>query len=197
MIGCTRKHSCDADLQQNLLRHNYHTTPALAPERPACWSRLQRLVQLSCETRSVPCHTHHRSCHLVSRAPYCGGGGDLLAAALTLSLPSLALCRSSQCPLFGFPSCDLAGNPCKPQLHVKWKICRDWCERPGINPEPPVTSRLSRVFAPHGCEAAMPAVTPVLIPDRYPRLHNDQAKDEQIEVLSRMREEFSTLNWSP
>ena len=70
MIGCTRKHSCDPGLQQNLLRHNYHTTPALAPERSACWSRLKRLVQLSCETRSVPYHTHHRSYHLVSRAPH-------------------------------------------------------------------------------------------------------------------------------
>ena len=34
--------------------------------------------------------------------------------------------------------------------------CRDWCERPGINPEPPVTSRLSRVFS-------LPRFTAVLV----------------------------------
>ena len=70
MIGCTRMHTCDLGLQRNRLRHNFHITPALAPERPAGWSRSKRIAQLSCETRSVPCHTFQWRCHLVSLARY-------------------------------------------------------------------------------------------------------------------------------
>ena len=60
------------------------------------------------------------------------------------------------------------------EVHTKDSVYDRYPRMPN-NPEPPATSRLSRVFAPHGCKAAMPA--PALIPDRYPRLHNDQGKD--------------------
>ena len=63
--------SFNDDLGTMPTRRPYSWKKNLAPERPACWSKLKRLVQQSCETRSVPCHTHHRSCHLVSRAPHC------------------------------------------------------------------------------------------------------------------------------
>ena len=162
MIGCTRMHSCDPGLQRNHLRHNFHITPTLAPERPACWSRLKRMVQLSCETRSVPCHTFQWRCHLVSRAHYLPGRGRWCIACCC-SCPFVAIVCLKHvfvASSFCIPSGNLASNPCKPQLHVKWNNCRDWGERPGINPEPPTTSCLSRVFAPQGGEAAMPAFAP-------------------------------------
>ena len=109
------------------------------------------------------CHTFRSSelplgLSLLLTSP-AGGGGELLAV-LSPSRCHRLSCASLRSVPFWFPSCDSAGNPCKPQLQVKWNNCS---ERPGINPEPPVTSSLSRVFAPHGCEAAMPAVTPAVI----------------------------------